>query len=305
MGIIAMTMWRLWKGLKYPAGDHPVFARVLDDIYDDATRMSRLAQNIFLQGQIWLWPLLFIIDMRLVCLMALSGTLSGMILTLRISNRIANEQQSRTYDLLCLTPGGTIRTLWAICTGCLHREQAFEILNSLEAWVVRFGLFLPFIISSQLFLQRVLGMKGGVTLAWGLGLMGLFYIEHIQATVFGCLSGMLAAQQSSSMDKRLWAVTVFAAFQVCSYLFTIVVGLFILPDFCRWLSAIGISTEVSQMILTVGVFYLTREGIITVGWRRLMESTNTRPADIDFLTTETPYSPQFKLQDDAQTVARA
>src|ERR1044071_8648653 len=118
-----MTMWRLWKGLKHPPND-PMYVRVIDDVYDDATRLSRLLQNVLLQGQIWLWPLLFIIDMRLVCLMMLSGTISGMILTLRISNRIAIEQRSRTYDLLCLTPGGTIRTLWAICMGCLHREQA-------------------------------------------------------------------------------------------------------------------------------------------------------------------------------------
>ena len=156
-----MMMWRLWNGLKYPTRDHPVFTRVIDDIYDDGKRLSRLTQNIFLQGQIWLWPLLFIIDMRLVCLMALSGTISGIILTLRISNRITSEQQSRTYDLLCLTPGGTIRTLWAICTGCLHREQAFEILNSGEAWVVRLGLFVPFIVSSQLLLERLFGLKNG------------------------------------------------------------------------------------------------------------------------------------------------
>lgn len=304
MGISAVTMWRLWKGLKHPAGDNPVFARVIDDIYDDATRLSRLVQNVFLQGQIWLWPLLFIIDMRLVCLMALSGTISGMILTLRISNRITEEQQSRTFDLLCLTPGGTIRTLWAICTGCLHREQAFEILNSLEAWVVRLGLFVPFVISSQLFLQHILGMKGGVTLTWGMGFIALFYIDHIQATVFGCLSGMLAAQQATSTDKRLWAVTIFAAFQVCSYLFTILIGVFILPDICRWLMKTGIGPEISQMLLSVGVFYVTREGMITLGWRRLIDSTNSHPADIDFLNSETPY-PRFKLHDDAQTVARA
>jgi hypothetical protein len=170
---------------------------------------------------------------------------------------------------------------------------------------VRLGLFVPFIVSSQLFLQRILGLKGGVTVCWGVGFIVLFYIDHIQATVFGCLSGMLAAQQSASMDKRLWAVTVFAAFQVCSYLITIVVGVFILPDFCRWLSIFGINSEISQMLLTVGVFYLTREGVITIGWRRLMESTNTQPADIDFLKSAPPYSLQFKLQDDAQTVARA
>jgi hypothetical protein len=297
-------MWRLWRGLKHPADNHPVFWRVLDDIYDDATRFSRLTQNIFLQGQIWLWPLLFIVDMRLVCLMVFSGTISGTILTLRISNCIASEQQSRTYDLLCLTPGGTIRTLWAICMGCLHREQAFEILNSQEAWIVRLGLFIPFIISSQLFLQRIMGLKGGVTLYWGVGFIALFYIDHIQATVFSCIAGMLAAQQTSSMDKRLWAVTTFEAFQVCSYLFTIVVGLLILPDFCRWLGVLGINSEISQMLLTVGVFYVTREGVITLGWRRLMDSTNTQPAEIDFLTTEASYL-RFKLQDDTQTVARA
>lgn len=299
-----MTMWRLWKGLKNPASDHPIFARILDDIYDDATRMSRLLQNVFVQGQIWLWPLLFIIDMRLICLMVLSSTLSGTILTLRISSRIAAEQQSRTYDLLCLTPGGTIRSLWAICTGCLHREQAFEILNSQEAWIVRLGLFVPFIVSSQLFLQRVLGLTGGVTVYWGAGLIALFYIDHVQATVFGCLSGMLAAHRSSGADQRLWAWATFAAFQVSSYLITILIGLVVLPDVCTWLAHIGISREISQMILTVVVFYWTRAGLITWGWRRLITVTNTCPIDIDFLTPGAAY-PIFPMPNDAQTVARA
>ena len=300
-----MTMWRLWKGLKNPEDNHPVFTRVLDDIYNDATHLSRIAQNVFLQGQIWLWPLLFIIDMRLVCLMALSGTISGMVLTLRITNRITDEQQSRTYDLLCLTPGGTIRTLWAICTGCIHREQAFEILNSQEAWIIRLGLFVPFIVSSQLFIQRLLGLKSGVTIFWALTFFAMFYIDHIQSTVFSCISGMLAAQQGTSMDKRLWAVTIFAAFQVCSFLVTIVVALFILPEICRWLTMFNINHEISQMLFTVALFYVTREGMITLGWRRLMDSTNARPADIDFLTSGTSYPPRFKLPDDAQTVARA
>jgi hypothetical protein len=303
MGVSAMTMWRLWKGLKHPSND-PMYVRLIDDVYDDTKRVSRFLQNVLLQGQVWLWPLLFIVDMRLVCLMVFSGTISGMILTLRVSNRIAVEQRSRTYDLLCLTPGGTIRTLWAICTGSLHREKAFEILNSLEAWVVRFGLFVPFIISSQLFLQRVLGMKGGVTLTWGIGFILLFYIDHIQATVFGCLSGMLAAQHTSSMDQRLWAAAAFATFQVCSYLFTILVSLFILPDICQGLTGIGISSEISQMLLTVTVFYFMRQGIISLGWKHLMEDTNTQPTDIDFLNSDFAY-PQFKLHDDTQTVARA
>jgi len=303
MGISAVTMWRLWQGLKHPADD-PMYIRVIDDIDDDATRASGLLQNVLLQGQSWLWPLLFIIDMRLVCLMVFSGTISGMVLTLRISNRICEEQQSRTYDLLCLTPGGTIRTLWAICTGSLHREQAFEILNSLEAWVVRFGLFVPFVISSQLFLQRVLGLRGGVTLSWGMGFMLLFYIDHVQATVFGCLSGMLAAQYGPNVDQRLAAVVTFFAFQVCTYLVTIVVSLFIFRDVAQWINFLDLGREFSQMLLTVALFYVLREGIISFAWKRLLDVTNTRPTDTDFLTADLAYL-RFKLHNDAQTVARA
>ncbi len=299
-----MTMWRLWAALKHPSERHPLFTRVVDDIYDDATRMSRMTQNIFLQGQIWLWPLLFIIDMRLVCLMVFSGTISGIILTLRISDRIANEQRSRTYELLCMTPGGTISTLWAICVGSIHRERAFEILNSAEAWVVRAGLFIPFVISSQLFLQRVLGMKGSVTLIWGLGIIVLFYVDHIQAIVFSCISGMLASQRSTSVDQRLWAVIIFAAFQICSYVLTIMVSLFILPAICHLLNQVGISSELSQMTLTVMMFYFTREAVISLGWRWIIVTSNARSSDIDFLTADSLYL-QFKLHNDAQTVARA
>ena len=298
-----MTMWKLWKGLKHPEDGHPMYRRIQDEIYDDATRISRLIQHVFLQGQIWLWPLLFIIDMRLVCLMVLSGTLSGIVLTLRISNRIANEQQSRTYDLLCLTPDGTIRMLWAICTGCLHREQAFDILNSQEAWIVRLGMFLPFVISSQLLLQRMLGLKGGVTVIWAVGFVVLFYIDHVQATVFGCLSGMLATQHRSNINQRLWSAVTFAGFQLGTYLLTLFISVYVLPDISRMLAIIGIQSELSHMLLTVALFYFVCEGMIGLGWRRLITITNTQPYDVTFLAPKSIYTP-YTLRDDPQPVAR-
>lgn len=298
-----MTMWKIWKGLKHPEDAHPMYRRIQDEIYDDATRISRLIQHVFLQGQIWLWPLLFIIDMRLVCLMVLSGTLSGIVLTLRISNRIANEQQSRTYDLLCLTPDGTIRMLWAICTGCLHREQAFDILNSQEAWIVRLGMFLPFVISSQLLLERMLGLKGGVTVIWAVGFVVLFYIDHVQATVFGCLSGMLAAQHRSNINQRLWSAVTFAGFQIGTYLLTLFISIFVLPAISRVLTLIGIQAELSHVLLTVALFYFVREGMIVLGWRRLLTITNAQPHDITFLAPKSIYIP-YTLRDDPQPVAR-
>ncbi len=299
-----MTLWGLWRGLKQPAYDHPVFRRVQADVYDDTTPMSRMAQHILLQGQIWLWPLLFIVDMRLVCLMALSGTICGMILSVRISSQISGEQHQHTFDLLCLTPGGTLRTIWAICMGSLHREQAFEILNSGEAWIVRLGLFVPFIVSSQLLLERLFGLKNGLTLVWGIGFVILYYIDHVQAIVFGCLAGMLTTGQSASLDKRLWAMMIFAGFQLGSYFVTAVICLVIAPALYLLSDAIGMNGEIMQVIVAVIVFYVVRERIISLGWQHLMNVTNTEANEADFLTTETTY-PRFNLHEDAQTVARA
>lgn len=299
-----MMMWRLWKGLKHPTCNHPMFVRVQADIYDDETRFTRLIQNIFLQGQIWLWPLLFIIDMRLVCLMALGGSISGIILALRISNQIAGEQHSRTYDLLCLTPGGTIRTLWAMCTGCLHREDAFEILNSNEAWIVRLGLFVPFIVSSQLLLERLLNLPQAISLLWGLGFVLLYLIDHIQSTLFGCIVGMLSAQIDTRIDTRLWAFMAFMGFQIGSYLLTAVGSILTLPLLYPLLNAIGISAELGQIVLITLLFYGIRNQLLTRAWQRLLIVTHTNQNELDFLTPSITRA-QMKLHDDVQTVARA
>ncbi len=297
-------MWRLWKGLKHPAYNHPMFLRVQTDIYGDETRFIRLIQNIFLQGQIWLWPLLFIIDMLLVCLMAFGGSISGVILALRISSQITAEQHSRTYDLLCLTPGGRIRTLWAMCTGCLHREDAFGILNSQEAWIVRLGLFVPFIVSSQLLLERLFNLPQGITFIWGIGFVVLYTLDHMQSTVFGCIVGMLSTHSNARMDARLWAFVAFMSFQIGTYVATIVSSLLILPLVYPLFNAVGISVEIGQVGLIAMLFYAVRDQILTRAWRLLLSQTDTQPNELDFLTPSIVRA-EINLHDDVQTVARA
>ncbi|MCA0458594.1 MAG: hypothetical protein LCI00_31845 [Chloroflexi bacterium] len=298
-----MMLWRLWNGLKHPAYDHPMFLRVRTDIYSDSTHLSRLIQSIFLQGQIWLWPLLFVIDMRLVCLMALGGSISGLVLSLLISDQIAHEQHGRTYDLLCLTPGGTIRTLWAICTGCLHREDAFEILNSNEAWIVRLGLLVPFIVSSQLLLERLFNLPHGISLLWGIGFVALYSIDHVHSTVFGCLVGMLSAQASKGIDARLWSAILFLSFQVGTILVTLVASLFLLPNLSEVFRVLGVSVEIGQVTFIVVLFYAVRQFVLTWAWRWLLQETNTHVNELDMLK---PMSNRAALKpyDDVQTVAR-
>ena len=121
-----MTTWQLWRALNHPSKDHPLYQHVRDDIYDDRTRWTRRLQNLLTQGQLWLWPLLFMTNMRTIPLVIFGGTLGGMIWATIISSRIHAEQDKHHYDLLCVTPDGIIGVVWAIITGCLHRERVFE-----------------------------------------------------------------------------------------------------------------------------------------------------------------------------------
>lgn len=289
-----MSMWQLWQGLKNPNPNHPIFMRVCTDIDDDKARLFGWIQHVLLQGQIWLWPLLFILDMRLVCLMALSGSFSGLVLATRISGHVVKEQASRTFDLLGLTPGGSLSSLWAVCTGCLHRHNAFDILNSQEAWIVRFGLFIPFIVSSHMLIERLFRLPNGINLTWGIGFIIWYYIDHIQSTVFGCISGMLAAYTARGVDPRLWAALTFASFQIGSYVFTVMGSLIVLHVLLPSLITSEVGVEISQILVPTGIFALSRALVIAEGWRRLLAHTNTTTSELDFLVSPGG-KPQMKL----------
>src|SRR5689334_9642805 len=143
-----MTTWRLWHALRSPPSEHPIFQRMVSPYYDDI-RWVLVAQNVLIQGQIWFWSLIFVFDTRALILMILSGTLYGMIWSIIVSGTIAIEREYRMYDLLCLSPSGTLGISWAICMGCLHRNRTFEHVNSQESWSIRIILFIPLVISAN------------------------------------------------------------------------------------------------------------------------------------------------------------
>src|SRR5215813_5094508 len=137
MGVAAtMTTRRLWQALKTPPSTNVIFQRMVSPYYDDISWVV-VAQNVLIQGQIWFWSLLFVVDTRALILMMFSGTFYGMIWSIIVSGTIAVEREYRMYDLLCLSPSGTFGISWAICMGCLHRGRAFEHVNSQESWSIR------------------------------------------------------------------------------------------------------------------------------------------------------------------------
>ena len=211
-----MITKRLWRAFSQPPMNKPLFERVaLNAAFSPALR-SLWWNNLAIQGQVWLWSLVFILDVRALPLMLLSGTFYGLLWAVGVSGTILHERSTGTYDLLCLTPEGTFGVNWTICLGCLHQGDAFRHVNSQEAWTIRLMLMIPLIITANLALNRLL-TNSPVALVWMGVLVVLFYFDHVQSIIIGSLFGLMAPQTSTSGDTRLWAVAGLILGQVLSY----------------------------------------------------------------------------------------
>ncbi|MBZ0282500.1 MAG: hypothetical protein K8L97_17300 [Anaerolineae bacterium] len=301
-----MITWRLWRAFKNPPTANPVFKRTISPSYDDLISWPPLLQNWLIQGQIWFWSLLFAIDMRALFLMVFSGTLYGAIWSVSISGRIAAERDTGTYDLLCLAPSGTIGTIWAICTGCLHRHHAFSHVNSQEAWTVRIILFIPLIISAHIVFHRA---TNALTIAWIVALIVVFYLDHVQSIILGSLFGSLAPYYvPTRLDNRAWAVAGFMIVQLGSYLLLILSILLLLIlsqqlGMMEWNFNFPINWEnplsnlprplnkwhgdLAVPIVSVMIFYAVREYILYRLWYALIDRLNAVPTEFDSMFSQT------------------
>jgi hypothetical protein len=283
-----MTTWRLWRALKSPPAANPIFRRVTTAYHEDFY-WPILVQNIVLQGQIWFWSLLFVVDTRALILMAFSGTCYGAIWAITISGTIAGQRTYGMYDLLCLSPTGTVGVNWAICTGCLHRHQAFASVNSQEAWSVRLILFIPLVVSANVLFGRIFSATGTITIVWLFAFLTLFYIDHVQSIILGSLFGVLAPQRNTNgLDTRIWAIAGFLLVQVFTYLILIVSVLFILPGLFDRVGFGGLLADLSLPLLSILIFYAVREVVIMRLWHILTWDLNAAPAELDSMFQRAP-----------------
>ena len=283
-----MTTWRLWQALRSPPSEHPIFQRMVSPYYDDI-RWVLVAQNVLIQGQIWFWSLIFVFDTRALILMILSGTLYGMIWSIIVSGTIAIEREYRMYDLLCLSPSGTLGVSWAICMGCLHRNRVFEHVNSQESWSIRIILFIPLVISANVLFGRMFSNPGSITAIWLAAFLAVFYLDHVQSIIFGSLFGVLAPHYASNrFDSRLWACTGFLLVQCSSYLILFATSAFFLPALYKALGISGWSAEISLPLLSVAAFYFLREVIMARLWHLVTEQLNAAPVELDVMFQQVP-----------------
>jgi hypothetical protein len=294
--------WRLWRAFKNPPSDHPLFKRMINETYEDQIELVSLLQRILIQGQVWLWPLLFMLNMRALILMIFSGTLYGAVWSIRISGMIAAERKNGRYDLLCLSPVGAVGVAWAICTGCLHQDKAFEQINSREAWSIRLILFIPVVISVPFIIRQFFSISLSTTFIGIIAVMLVFYLDHVQSILFGSLFGVMASYYAPNpLDQRLWAMAGFLSLQIASYLVPTVLVFLIFPMTYRYMN--GWLIEASIPVVSVLSFYLPREIILTHLWNLLAKQLTGTPAELDFLF-ETAHKRTPGSYADSQIVAR-
>jgi hypothetical protein len=266
-----MMTRQVWRAFRQPPLKQPVFDRLVASVAFSPSLRPLWWNNLAIQGQIWLWALMFIVDVRALPLMLLSGTGYGLLWALGISGAIAQERRSGTYDLLCLTPEGSFGVNWAITIGCLHQGDALRQVISQEVWTIRLMLLIPLTITANLMLNRAL-TQSPVALLWMVALLLIFYLDHIQSIIIGALFGLMAPQAAAlTGDSRLWALAGFLAAQAGSYALVLALTL---------LNPLGKLGPAASPLLAVVAFLLIREAIITWQVRVTRQLFNASPEEL-------------------------
>jgi len=303
-----MNSLRLWHALNHPPTMHPLFWLTVERSVHSNRLPSRFSwvdrlsiayllvfgasillvnalgthtQSAFITILMLLLALPIIVPLVILLRSTVfSGSYHGLLWAIDISQFVTRERQNGTYDLLCLLPTGGLAAHWAICTGCLYRNQQFNRLLEMRGAILRVVL----IFSAFIFL----GLRGesteeeGILFVLGVAaLLAAMYVDFIHSIVLGGLVGMIAPLYTyNRTDARLWAAGIFLAIQVWVYGVTVFAGLMIAPRLFEGIGFRGWFVTALIPFVMVLVFTAVREIMIIGLWRWLLAQTNTDPHDL-------------------------
>lgn len=279
-----MLTWKLWNALKNPLADHPLFRRAALQRRFNVTRATLIAVSIAAVSACMaiianpgLILLLFLLP---VIYIAFHGVFYGLLWAVRVSQAIAREQQQRTYDVLALTPYGSFGAHWMICTGCIHRGRELEQLQVFSAE----EFFIALIVAVALSVERSQFYASASAVLplmffYAAALLLIFYLNHVQSVILGCLIGMLIPTRiHTSLDAPVYAFGTYLLIQISTYVLTLLVLTAILPQ-------IGNNGSlIHEILIALGglvIFYAVREAIIRALWWLLARALNAAPAEFE------------------------
>lgn len=292
------TTWKLWRALKHPLADHPLFLRVavLPPSFETEARrnlMMTVLAVLLLPG---LCVLLTVAPGIIVAVFAMpilyvvfNGMIFGMVWAARISSAITREQQQQTYDVLSMTPAGALGAHWLISTGCVHRSGGFnrlQVISPEEFFISTLAAIALSVERSQhVYVESVANIgliQFLMIVVYVVVFLVAFYLNHIQSVLNGVLIGMLIPSLSNNrLDSQLYAFGTYLLLQFATLalIATIVFGL--LPGL---LPQRDILSNIVIALLGLGVFYVVREAVIRALWVILTRHLNSNMKELETLT---------------------
>jgi hypothetical protein len=273
-----MITWKLWRGLKSPPIHHPLFRRII---------------AAPLKPPPWYLGCLVIMVAPFLLLPAILFTSAFYSIrwAVTISNTLAREREAGMFELVALSPDGSLGASWAICTAAIHRNQSLQQIQSPMSWIVRLGFTLLILSSLGNFVEPLVppsadaGMLTVIPLVYLFTLAGALYVDHMQSVAMGSLVGMLIPTYTrSGVDAGVGALIVFLMLQVATYVLTLLIGFSLIPNL---LENLNFSPTLIAVILPTSrllIFGVIREVMISILWRALVERLNIAASEMVYVT---------------------
>jgi hypothetical protein len=285
---IKLTSWMLWDALKNPPYRHALYRRTIES----SLRLprwynERVLPTVYFMLAMGLCPCFMVVSAVLarpgwlviaaLLLVVLSGTRYGLIWSLQVGEFIARERERSTFDMLGIAPDGALGASWMICVACMYRDQKFRDLETQHSIFTRVALLalamLTLLILCNLFNAGDVDYLS-IPIA-AAALVAIYYFDHIHSVILGGLIGMLIPTYASARnDSRLLTVSSFIVLQATTYVVSWIFAFFVLPGVFDAIGIYGAVASLLQAIMSVGLFYLIRESIITILWLKLTEQLN-------------------------------
>ncbi|HVU10863.1 MAG TPA: hypothetical protein VHD90_06275 [Phototrophicaceae bacterium] len=270
----SITSWTLWRRLLDPPID-PVYERTL------RTRPSSYPISAIAWGALifslltccGLWSLLIPLRSSLAVLLLIvimaATTFYVAAWLIQMAAALARERTRSVYDLLCVTPPGTLGITWAISAACLHSDDALGWIDASRKVLTAMTVFTLTVIVVTISLRDTMPTVFSILqLALDIAIVtAVSYADHVQSVVLGSLIAMLAPTYvRGSIDAQVLALFVFLTLQVAACLPTVLI-------------VIGLGTS-DPLFLSLLALCGVREGVIAALWRLLTVRLNAAPLEL-------------------------
>ena len=312
-----MLSWSLWQTIKTPPMGHPIFQRAsieqpIEMPWVISRHTIRFAQ--FLLGTLAIIVLIqnpelillvfmgsaFFVLLMIVAPLFLPVVIFayGAYLAATIASVIGKEKESHTYNLLCVSPGGSLNINWIIGGGVLHRGQIFEWLNAAIRTVLVITELGMLIVVAIIISMAVSMLSGNDVQAFPdalrtsielLAMLGIFYSGYIQSLVLAVIVGVLAPHCGiKRRDTQPTAVVSYLALQFATYLAAFLIIVSISNRFYGY----SMGSDLLLPPLYFMIIYGTRELTIRWLWHQLVYRLNATPGDLVYLHVHAPWFPK-------------